>query len=267
MTERKRIIRLVWINTGLVLGAALLIVAATWYFTNKRIQLLNDELASAKATEKTMASKKQELPNVAANLPLLLDESRVVALIFPNSPAQKELVDFLQQNVDKAGADVVEISMDEPADIPAKKKAAGSQTELEKALDKQTLDKAQFIRTTLSIRGGFENILSFMENLKRSNRFYRILKIKATPEANLKGTGETTSGFGTSLVFELEGEMFFTTEKLDIAGKFDELRKTLETVIAIQEPVEAAKPDNGLIEVKAGGTGATRTNKEEKPTK
>jgi hypothetical protein len=85
MTERKRILRLVWINTGLVLGAALLIVVATWYFTNKRIQLLNDELASAKATEKTMASKKQELPNVVANLPILLDESRVVALIFPNS--------------------------------------------------------------------------------------------------------------------------------------------------------------------------------------
>jgi hypothetical protein len=266
MTERRRLIRLVWINTGIVLAVTVLVIAATWYFTQKRIQILGAELATVKETEKAMNSKKAELPTIAANLPRLLDESRVVALIFPNNPAQKELVDFLQQNVDKAGADVTKVSMDSPTELPVYSKAVSTQTDEEKALDKTAVEKTMLIKSTMTVRGGFENILAFMENMKRSNRFFRIMKIKAGPETNKSGDRADIK-LGSSLIFELDGELYYTTEKLDIADKFAKLRDALKEIMAYQEPPAVEKPSNGLIEVKDGGTNAAKTNKEEQPAK
>lgn len=254
MTDRKRILRLVWINTGVVLAVAVLLIAAMLYFTSKKTTELNTQLAGLKEKEAAMTQKQKELPNISKHLPRLLNESKKVSMLFPTDPAQKELVDFLQQNVDKAGADVVSIAMDPPKELPVLKKSTATQTDEEKKLDKGIIEKTKFMITGLEVRGSFENVLAFMENLKRSNRFYRILKIEGKPE-KAPGSGAANIITGQNLIFDLQGEMYITGEKLDIAAEFAKLRDELNRVLAISEAevTPAAEPE--LLEVKPGGNG------------
>jgi Tfp pilus assembly protein PilN len=254
MTDRKRVFRLVWINTGIVLFVAVLLIAGAIYFTSKKTTELNTQLAGLKEKETAMTQKQKELPNISMHLPRLLNESKKVSMLFPTDTAQKELVDFLQQNVDKAGADVVSIAMDPPKELPVLKKSTATQTDEEQKLDKDIIEKTKFMLTGVEVRGSFENVLAFMENLKRSNRFYRILKIEGKPEkAQNVGGGNFISG--QNLLFDLQGEMFITGEKLDIAAEFAKLRDELNRVLAISEPVETAPTEPGLLEVKPGGSG------------
>lgn len=254
MTDRKGIIRVIWINTGIVLFVAVLLIAGAFYFTSKKTSELNTQLAGLKEKEAAMNQKQKELPNISKHLPRLLAESKKVSMLFPTDPAQKELVDFLQQNVDKAGADVVSIAMDPPKELPVLKKSTATQTDEEKKLDKGILEKTKFMLTGVEVRGSFENVLAFMENLKRSNRFYRILKIEGKPEkAQSIGGGNFITG--QNLLFDLQGEMFITGEKLDIAAEFVKLRDELNRVLAISESEETPPAEPGLLEVKPGGNG------------
>lgn len=254
MTDRKRILKLVWINTGVVLFVAVLLIAGAFYFTSKKTTELNAQLAGLKEKEAAMTQKQKELPNISKHLPRLLNESKKVSMLFPTEPAQKELVDFLQQNVDKAGADVVSIAMDPPKELPVLRKSSETQTDEEKKLDKGIIEKTKFMITGLEVRGSFESVLAFMENLKRSNRFYRILHIEGKPERaeNIVGGDLIT---GRNLIFDLQGEMFITGEKLDIAAEFAKLRDDLNRVLAISEAVETPAAEPGLLEVKPGGNG------------
>ncbi len=264
MTDRKQLIRLVWTNTGIVLFVVLLVIAGTYYFSSKKMSLLGAELTSLKEKEAAMTVKQKDLPNISKHLPRLLNESMKVASLFPSDPEQKELVDFLQLNVDKAGADVLGIAMDPPKALPVLTKATSTQTEVEKALDKAVIEKTQFMITGLAVRGSFENVLAFMENLKRSNRFYRVLKIEGKPEKATTGGGANFLS-GSSLIFELEGEMYITGEKLDIAAQFAKLRDELNRVLAIRETEVTPPADPGLIEVKPGGSGEAEPVAEEPP--
>ncbi len=262
MTERRRMTRLVWIHTTVVVLVVIIVGGLIFYASSKKLETLKSQMASLKEQQATMEAKRDELPNIEKRLPELLAQSRRITLLMPGNPAQKELVAFLQDNAKKANGDVVLIKMEPPRDLEVAAKSEKVRTAEEKKLDNATLEKTKVIATTCVIRGGFENILAFTENLKRSNRYFRIDHIKAPAQ-----TGGTDFDPRTSLTYELSGEMYYTTAKATIADQFSELRDLLEHALgtaAVETPVPE---EETLIEVEAGGSGgAARTEGEEVPT-
>lgn len=262
MTERRRMTRLIWAHTIAVVLAVVVIGGLIYYTSSNKLESLKAQMASLKEQQATMESKRDELPNIEKRLPELLAQSRRITLLMPGNAAQKELVAFLQDNAKKANGDVVLIEMEPPKDLEVAAKADKARTADEKKLDNATLEKTKVIPTTCVIRGGFENILAFMENLKRSNRYYRIDQITAPSKGG--GTGYDPL---TGLTYELVGEMYYTTAKATIADQFAELRGLLESALGAAA-VETPEPEEeALIEVEAGGSGgAARTEGEEGQT-
>ncbi len=251
MSERRRMIRLVWINTIIVVLLVGLIVGGTYYFASNRLAELRAQLDSLTQRASAMAAKQQELPTIRNRLGILLAESRKLNQLLPNNPAQKELVTFLQQNVDGANCEVVTLDMKSPDDLKLLAKTESAYTEMEKELDPEIVEKTKVIETNLSVRGGFVNLLAFVENMKRSGRFFLINRISA-PERR-GGTQDVFSEI-TTMGFELRGEFYYTTAKVDIAERFDELKESLEEVLPAR-PIEEVSEEKGeLITIAADGS-------------
>jgi len=245
MRERRGMIRLVWINTIIVVLAVLLFLGVAYYVTSQKTGELEIQRDALVQKAKTMAAKREELPNISDRSGQLLSESRKLVKLLPNNPSQKELVSFLQKNVNEANCEVVILDMKTPVDLTTSIKDKKALTALQKELGAETIDTTKVIATSLTVRGGFENVLAFIENLKRSDRFFPIYKITA-PE---RGGGEVTFTENTVIGFELEGQIYYTSLKVDIAERFDELRQSLERVLPTEPGEQVAEEEQELIKV------------------
>jgi len=252
---------MVWIHTVIAVLAVIVVGGLILYTSSNKLSALKAELALLKEQQLSMEAKRDELPNIEKRLPELLSQSRRITSLLPSNPAQKELVAFLQENVEKANGDVILIDMETPKDLEVASKSEKARTAEEKKLDDATLEKTKAITATCVIRGGFENILAFMENLKRSHRYFRIDRIKAPAQ-----TAKSTFDPRTDLTYELTGKLYFTTAKVTIADQFARLQDMLVKALGTA-PVEEPEPQVGeLIEVEAGGGGGeARTGDEEVP--
>lgn len=245
MRERRGMIRLVWINTIIVVLFVLLFLGVAYYVTSQKAGELETQLDALVQRAKTMAAKREELPNISDRSGELLTESRKLVKLLPNNPSQKELVSFLQKNVNEANCEVLILEMKTPVDLTESVRDKTALTALQKELDAETIDTTKVIDTGLTVRGGFENVLAFMENLKRSDRFFPIFKITA-PE---RGGGDVTFAETKVIGFELEGRLYYTTLKVDIAERFDELRQSLEEVLPTKPGEQSVEEEQELIKV------------------
>jgi len=260
MTERKRLLRLIWINTAIVVAVLAVVVGLTYYLTSKQAAELQAQLTSLTEQEKVMAGKRAELDNITKYIPVLERDGRIISQMFPSDPAQTTLLDFLQQNVEKANSEVLQFEMGEGKELPAATKPEKSRTAEEKKLDEETLKKARFADATLTLRGSFENLLAFMENLKRSNRFFRIDRVEAPSGRQSRDIFELDE---LNLTFKLEGQVFYLTEKVDVSEGIKRVRESLERKLALPVPEEAAAEQQGLLEVQAGGSSGGKAKPEE----
>jgi hypothetical protein len=223
MRERGGIIRLVWINTIIVVVAVLLLLGVAYYVMNQKAGELETQRDVLVQRAKTMAAKREELPNISARSGQLLSESRKLIKLLPNNPSQKELVSFLQKNVNEANCEVLVLSMKTPVDLTASIKDKTALTALQKELDAETIDTTRVIDTD----------------------FFPIYKITA-PE---RGGGDVTFAEKKAIGFDLEGRLYYTTLKVDIAERFDELRQSLESVLPTKPEEQAAEKEQELIKV------------------
>ncbi|OGK08717.1 MAG: hypothetical protein A2Y63_06915 [Candidatus Riflebacteria bacterium RBG_13_59_9] len=253
--------RLVLVNTIIVIVALVLVIGVTYYLTNKKVRELELQLTSLQEQEKTMSAQKEQLERFKGQLPQMEVDSKIISLLLPSNPEQKEWVKFLQENVEKANSEIIVLEMDQPKDLPAATKPAKSRTAEEQELNEETLKKSKVMATTMEIRGNFQNVLAFIENLKRSHRLYRIDKIEGSLSQGTEGASESAL---LDLSFELTGEMYFTTEETDISEKISELRTKLEQTLAIKLPTMGESTEEGLLEVTSGGTSASEKTNEEK---
>jgi|GEM_PF-2318571 len=251
MSERRRIIRLVWISTIIVVVIVGLFLGGALYYTGSKAGELKLQLDSLTEKVKVMAAKWEELPQVHNQLGALQASSRELSQLIPNDPAQKELVTFLQQNVDGANCEVISLNMKAPGDLKLLSKTEKAMTEMEKELDPDIVDKTKVIEVTMTVHGGFTNVLAFIENLKRSKRFLRIDRISAPGRQG--GTKDVFAEMNT-VDFELTGEFYYTTAKMDIAEMFDELKRSLEEVLPAKPVEQETEEERELIRVGAVGT-------------
>jgi len=256
MSERRRTIRLVWINTIIVVVLVGLFLGGDLYFTSGKVGELKSQLDALTEKRKTMAAKWEELPRVHDQLGRLLAASRELSQLLPSNPAQQELITFLQKNVDGANCEVISLEMKAPSDLKLLSKTEKAMTAVEKELDQETVEKTKVIEIGMTVRGGFTNVLAFIENLKRSNRFLRIDKISA-PDS--RGATKDVFAEMNTIGFELRGELYYTTVKVDIAEMFNELKRSLEEVLPAK-PIELEmEKERELITVSATGTGVPAT--------
>ncbi|MCD6282209.1 hypothetical protein J7J84_01185 [bacterium] len=258
MRERRGMIRLVWINTIIVVLAVLVFLGVAFYVTSQKAGELETQRDALVQKAKTMAAKREELPNISNRSGQLLRESRKLVKLLPNNPSQKELVSFLQKNVDEANCEVLILNMRAPVDLTESIRDKAAIKTLQEELETETIDTTKAIHTSLTIRGGFENVLAFMENLKRSDRFFPIQKITA-PE---KGGSDTAFAEKKVMGFELEGWLYYTNLKVDIAERFDELRQSLERVLPTKPGEQVAEEEQELIKVARVPTEAPVTKEE-----
>ncbi len=245
MRERTGMVRLVWINTIIVVLFVLAFLAVALYVTSQKAGELETQRDALVQKAKTMAAKREELPSISDRSGQMLSESQKLVKLLPNNPSQKELVTFLQKNVDEADCEVLILDMNVPKELTSSTLTKESLAALQKELDEETINNTMVIETRLTVRGGFQNVLAFMENLKRSSRFFLINKITA-PE---RGGGEVIFAEKKAIGFELEGRLYYTTLKVDIAERFDELRRSLERVLPTKLGEQVAEEEKELIKV------------------
>ena len=233
MIARGRSIRIAVIHTVIALVIFAIFFGAVLYFGSQKIKSLEQQVSSLKKKEGELLKKRDELPKVAEVFPILLEHASIVSTLFPPSPGDKELVDFLTSRGEATGVKVTVLDLSDPEVLVLTESKVGK-SDLLKGLDKTVVDEVSTISFQIRVRGDFKSLLDFLNSLKVSGRFIRVERISG-PTAQERGV------YAPSFQeWQLSGTMYFTSEKLRVKTKFEELAASISrlTGIKLREEVE-----------------------------
>lgn len=248
MTDRRKSLRLAIMHTIIVLVVLLVAIGATWFLSRRQMQQLNTQFATLKTQESAMSQKRDELPLIAGALPELIKQGRTVARMFPVNVGDRELIEFLADELRRSGVELMSWQLTQPKTLEIKK-GKGKETELQESLNEELLGRTKVIVFTMEVRGRFPSVVRFLEDLKQSGRFIRITGIAA----------EAQQGLGASAAqsWRLDGDMFFITDQKELPQQFADLAEVLASVIGyrseFEETKEEAEPAVAGMQGEGGG--------------
>jgi len=172
---------------------------------------------------------------MADAFPILMEHASVISALFPPNPGDKELVDFLTSRGEATGVKVTALELGDPEALVLTETKVGK-SDLLKDLDKAVVNEVSVISFQMTIRGDFKSLLNFLNTLKASGRFIRVERVNGP-------TGQEKGVYAPGLQeWQLSGSMYFTSEKLQIKAKFQELAANISRLTGIRLPEQTENP-------------------------
>jgi len=201
----------------LVIG---LFIAA--YIIPKRnsIKKLEADLTLVEDNLRKASQKVKELEVLKKQWPVVKEERKALASLIPENSKETELVEFLHYLAAYYSVDIEQVDVSEPKDIPLITIPDDKKTDQEKALDKKLVMSIKKLDTSIRIGGKFNDILAFLDGIKRSNRYLEVYKVEL-PEEN------TTNEIIDGRPMVISGNFYYYSRDLSEAksksGEFEQM--------------------------------------------
>ncbi|MCD6119470.1 hypothetical protein J7K50_06480 [bacterium] len=229
---------------GVVLVIALFILTYMMPQRNKMIKL-EKELSQVENERRLSEMKLKNLGALIGNLPLVLRERRTVENLIPESHEETEIVEFCHYLAALHNVDIESIDVTSPQPLPLASVSDDKKTEQEKELDNKLVRALKKIDTTIRIGGKFSDILGFLDEFKRSNRYFEVYKVGIPEEVTIRELPD-------SLPMIINGFFYFySTELSEEKAKGDAFEAMLEAEGISEKYIErrSSSSDGGKTEV------------------
>ncbi|MEP0814917.1 MAG: hypothetical protein HRF49_09675 [bacterium] len=172
-----------------------------------KISKLESSLKDLELERREANRKATELATFRKYADVLKKEKETVESLVPAEDQETKIVEFMHYLAKLHGLHVEALTLAEPAPIPLAKKSKEKKTAEEKKLDETLLRAVRMLDAKMRVTGPFPNILDFLDDIKRSNRFYEVYKVSIPEDMPLIGDV-------TGLAIVLEGRFYYYAGEL-----------------------------------------------------
>lgn len=231
----------------LVVVALVVVLFIFAYLTPQRnkITTLEGELSRLDQERVEVARKAEDLAALKGRLPNIIRDKETLELLIPFEHEETEIVEFLHYIAELQEVTIEQISLSDPEALPLVKKADNQRSVEERQLSEALVGTIRRIDTTIQVSGLFWDVLGFLDQFKRTNRYFEIYTVEIPEE---QGT-HNESG---ALTLILHGHFYFYSSqraKGTIAGDVTDFERMLRTEGLeeyIEEEKEEAEPDDAM---------------------
>lgn len=184
-----------------------LFIAAYIVPQRNAIKKLEADLKSVEDELRAASQKVKELEVLKEQWPVVKEERKALASLIPDNHKETDLVEFLHYLATYFAIDIEAIDISEPQALQLVNISDDKKTEQEKSLDNKLVRSIKKLDTTLRIGGKFNDILAFLDGIKKSNRYFEVTKVGIVEELTAR---ELPDG----LPMLIEGNFYFYSSEL-----------------------------------------------------
>lgn len=177
-----------------ILGVVLVLVLFVFGYMmpmRTKIAKLEENLADLDRQRQDASRKVDDLVILKENLPSILRDQFTVNRLVPDEPQHAKIVEFIHYLSELYALDVEVTDFTEPQPLPLAKVADDKKSDEEKKLDAKLIRTLRRFQATIRIGGPFNNVISFIRDFKRSNRYFEIFAITIPEEETARALPDT----------------------------------------------------------------------------
>lgn len=177
-----------------ILGVVLVLVLFIFGYMmpmRTKIAKAEEDLQNLERQRVDAARKVEDLVVLKDSLPQILRDQYTINQLIPDYPNETKIVEFMHYLAELHSLDIEITDFTEAQPLPLAKLADDKKSDEEKKLDAKLVRTLRRFQATIRIGGKFNDVVSFVRDFKRSNRYFEIFAITIPEEETARALPDT----------------------------------------------------------------------------